>query len=179
MFCMKVAVGSNNPVKIKAAEDAFKTLWPDKAWDVKGIKVASGVSDQPMSDEVSIKGAGNRAKRTIDTLNADFGVGLEGGLQRIGKRWFDCGWACVVNKKGEIGIASTVRIETPAKLMKLIKQGKELGEANDLYFKKKNSKQGQGHFGLMTNGTITRAEGYKDGLIMALTRFLHPEIWKK
>lgn len=175
---MKIAVGSENPVKIKAARDAFKTLWPDKKWEVEGVSVPSGVSDQPMSDEESIKGAINRAKIALKKLNADFGVGLEGGLQRIGKRWFDCGWAVVVSKKGRIGVASTVRIETPAKLMKLIKKGKELGEANDLYFKKENSKQGQGHFGLMTNGVITRTRGYRDGLIMALTRYLHPQLWE-
>lgn len=63
-------------------------------------------------------------------------------------------------------------------MIKLIREGKELGEANDLYFKKKNSNQGQGHFGLMTNGAITRAHGYCDGLVMALTRFLHPELWE-
>lgn len=175
---MIVAVGSTNPVKIQAAKDAFKTLWPKKKWEVEGIKVPSGVSDQPMSDAESIKGATNRAKKALKALKADFGVGLEGGLQKIGKNWFDCGWAVVVDKKGVAGIASTVRIETPTKLMRLIKQGKELGEANDLYFKKENSKQGQGHFGLMTNGAITRAQGYRDGLIMALTRFLHPELWE-
>lgn len=175
---MKIAVGSNNPVKIKAAKDAFNALWPTKKWIVEGVGVSSGVADQPMSDEESIKGAGNRAKRAMKTLNADFGVGLEGGLQKIGNKWFDCGWAVVINNKGEFGIASTARIETPKKLMKLIKKGKELGEVNDLYFKKENSKQGQGHFGLMTNGVITRAQGYKDGLVMALTRYLHPELWE-
>ena len=175
---MKIAVGSTNPVKIKATRDAFKTLWPKKIWKVEGISVPSGVSDQPMSDKESIKGAINRAKRALKALSSEFGVGFEGGIQKIGNRWFDCGWAVVVNKDGKIGIASTVRIETPKKLIKLIKAGKELGEANDLYFKKENSKQGQGHFGLMTNGAITRVQGYRDGLIMALTRFLHPELWE-
>lgn len=175
---VKIAVGSTNPVKIKATKDAFRTLWPNKKWKVECVKVPSGISDQPMSDEESIKGATTRAKKALKALKADFGVGLEGGLQKIGSKWFDCGWAVVVSKDGKVGIASTVRIETPTKLMKLIKKGIELGVANDLYFKKENSKQGQGHFGLMTNGTITRAQGYRDGLIMALTRFLHPELWE-
>ncbi|OGM28105.1 hypothetical protein A2962_02910 [Candidatus Woesebacteria bacterium RIFCSPLOWO2_01_FULL_39_61] len=175
---MKIAVGSTNPVKIQAAKEAFKILWPKKKWIVEGIKVPSGVSDQPMSDAESIKGATGRAKKALKALKADFGVGLEGGLQKIGSKWFDCGWMVAIDKDGKLGIGSTVRIETPAKLIRLIKQGKELGEANDLYFKKENSKQGQGHFGLMTNGAITRAQGYRDGLIMALTRFLHPELWE-
>ena len=175
---MKIAVGSTNPVKIQATKDAFKTLWSKKKWVTEGISVHSGVSDQPMSDKESIKGATSRAKKALKALNADFGVGFEGGLQKIGECWFDCGWAVVVNKNGKKGIASTVRIETPVKLVKLIHQGKELGEANDLYFKKENSKQEQGHFGLMTNGAITRTQGYRDGLIMALTRFLHPDLWE-
>ncbi len=174
---MKVAVGSKNPVKIKAAEMAFQKVWPDDNWKVVGVDVSSDVSDQPMSDEESIKGATNRAKRALEADNVDFGVGMEGGLQKIGYKWFDKGWMVVINTKGEIGVGSTANIETPQKLMELIKQGIELGEANDLYFKKENSKQAGGHFGLMTNGLITRAQGYTDGLIMALSRFLHPDLW--
>jgi inosine/xanthosine triphosphatase len=175
---MKVAVGSRNPVKISATRSAFKKLWPDSKWNVVGVDVSSGVADQPMSDNESIKGASNRAKRAMKNENADYGVGMEGGLQKIGKNWFDCGWMVVVDRKGRMGIGSTVRIETPKKLIKLIKQGKELGEANDLYFKEENSKQGQGHFGLMTKGLITRTHGYSEGLIMALTRFVHPDLWE-
>lgn len=175
---MKVVVGSKNPVKIKAAEEAFKKVWSDKEWEVVGVEVNSGVSDQPMSDEESILGATNRAKKAMEIENADFAVGMEGGIQKISDKWFDKGWMVVVNKKGEIGIGSSVNIETPPKLMKLIEEGRELGEANDLYFKQKNSKQAGGHFGLMTNGLIDRTHGYIDGLIMALSRFLHEDLWE-
>ena len=53
---MKIAVGSENPVKINAVKHAFKLVWPKKKWEVIGVKVTSGVSDQPMSDVESIKG---------------------------------------------------------------------------------------------------------------------------
>ena len=43
-------------------------------WDFKGIKVTSGVSGQSMSDEESIKGAGNRVKRALKKSNADYAV---------------------------------------------------------------------------------------------------------
>lgn len=175
---MKVAVGSLNPVKINATKKAFSSVWPKKSWEVVGVDVASGVSNQPMSDSESIRGATNRARRSLQKSKADFGVGLEGGLQKIGKKWFDCGWMVIIDKSGNKGVSSTARIETPSKLMKLIKQGKELGEANDLYFKRKFSKQAEGHFGLMTNGLITRTDGYQHGLIMALTRFIHPKMWE-
>lgn len=175
---MKVAVGSKNPVKINAVKDAFEKLYPNRKWDVVGIDVKSGVSDQPMSDVESIKGARNRAKKALKELEADYGVGLEGGLQKIGKYWFDCGWVVVINKKGEEGIGSSIRILMSNKMMKLVFDGKELGEVSDILFNKVNSKQAEGHFGIMTKNLITRTHGYFDGVLSALSRFVHPKLFE-
>src|SRR3989344_8261918 len=169
---MKVAVGSKNPVKLAAVKDAFQKLFPDKEWNVTGIEVDSEVSDQPMSDAVSIIGARNRAVKSLKELDADYGVGLEGGLQEIEGRWFDNGWIVVVDKNGNEGIGSTVKMPTPAKLMELIHKGIELGAANDMIFNTQNSKHADGHFCLMTKNAITRTSGYRDGVIAALTRFV-------
>lgn len=175
---MKVAVGSKNPVKIQAVREAFEKVFPAETWEVIGVNVASGVPDQPMSDKESILGARNRAKRSLEATDADYGVGLEGGLQEVNNRWYDCGWTVITNKKGEQGIGSTLRMETPPKMMELINQGIELGTVNDMVFKVKNSKHDTGHFGLMTNNAVTRLEGYRDGVISALARFLHPEVYQ-
>ena len=174
---MRVAVGSQNPVKIEAARLAFAALWPNERWEVSGAEVDSGVSSQPMSDEESIRGARNRAIAARDSLGADYGVGLEGGLQKIGEHYFDCGWAVIVNRAGAEGIGSTVKIMTPPKITTLIHSGLELGHANDQIFGAVNSKQAEGHFGLMTNNIITRTQGYRDGLIAALARFVHERLF--
>lgn len=174
---MKVSIGSTNPVKIKATRLAFRAVWPEKKWDFVGVKVNSGVSKQPMSDSECIKGASVRARQALKATTADYGVGLEGGLQKIGKLWFDCGWIVVIDKKGRIGIGSSVRIQAPAKIMKLIKEGKELGVVSDIIFKKKYSKQKEGYFGIMTKGAITRTDGYKWGVVMALSRFIQPKVF--
>lgn len=63
------------------------------------------------------------------------------------------------------------------RMMKLIREGMELGEANDRLFGRTNSKQAEGHFGLMTKNAITRLDGYRDGVIVALSRFLHPHLF--
>jgi len=174
---MKIAVGSQNPVKIKSVELAFKAVWPDKEWEVLSIDVSSGVSDQPMSDEESIKGAGNRAKQAIEKTQADYGVGIEGGIQKIGENYFDCGWVVILDKEKNQGIGSTIRMIAPLKMIEMVKQGMELGKVDDILFNKSNSKQAQGHFGLMTNNAVTRTDGYKDGVIAALSRFLHPDLF--
>lgn len=174
---MKVSVGSKNPVKIAAVREAFLKIFPDEPWEVVGVEVASGVSDQPMSDEESILGARNRATGSLKAIHADYGVGLEGGLQEISGLWFDNGWIVVVDKRGNEGVGSTIKIPTPAKIMELIQKGIELGVANDMIFKTENSKQSEGHFGLMTQNAITRTSGYRDGVIAALSRFVHPHLF--
>lgn len=176
---MKVAVGSKNPVKIEAVKLAFERIWPEETWDVVGVEVKSGVSSQPMTDRESIRGAKNRARRAIKHLQSDFGVGLEGGLQKIGKHWFDCGWIVVFDKTGRNGIGSTAKIHTPPNMIKLILEGNELGIVNDIIFKTTNSKHGDGHFGLMTKNAITRSSGYRDGVIMALAPFIHPDLFEE
>lgn len=174
---MRVAVGSQNPVKIEATRRAFCALWPNESWDVFGVEVSSGVSNQPMSDEESIQGARNRARLAIEQTGADYGVGLEGGLHKIGAHHFDCGWIVVINREGVEGIGSTARILTPPRIIELIHQGMELGAANDVVFGTTNSKQSEGHFGLMTKNVITRADGYMHGVVMALSRFVHPDLF--
>lgn len=174
---MKIAIGSTNPVKIAAVASAFKKVWPEESFEFISVNVKSGVSKQPMSDSESIKGAKNRAKSSLKSSKADFGVGLEGGVNKVGKYWFDCGWIFVVHKSGMEGIGSSIRMHTPSKMMKMIKKGLELGEVDDILFNTKNSKQKYGHFGHMTKNKITRTKGYEHAVISALARFLNPDIF--
>ena len=63
-------------------------------------------------------------------------------------------------------------------MMRYVKRGMELGHVDDLLFQTNNSKHATGHFGLMTNNAITRSDMYTDGIISALARFIHPEIYE-
>lgn len=174
----KVAVGSKNPRKLESVELAFKEVWPEEKWEIVGIDSQSGVSNQPMSDEESITGARNRARHAIKEAKSDFGVGLEGGLQKIGPHHFQCGWMVVIDKNGKEGIGSSIKMNTPRRAMELIEKGMELGEVSDVLFGKVNSKRAEGYFGLMTKNAITRMKGYKDGVIVALTRFINPHLFE-
>lgn len=175
---MIVAVGSQNPIKIEATNLAFKLVFPHKSLEIIPCSLPTAVSAQPMSDQESIQGARHRALTSLTlTSEAKFGVGLESGLQLIDGQWFDSGWCVVCRHDGLEGIGSTGKIITPPSMVKLIKAGHELGEVIDLVFKTKNAKQASGHFGLMTDGLITRSKSYVDGIVLALSRFLHPELF--
>lgn len=176
---MKVAVGSLNPTKINAVKIAFEKAFPLESCEIVGVSVPSGVKDQPMSDKETLRGGKNRAKRALKEFNADYGVGIEGGMQKIGSDWYTSGWVVIMNREGIFGCGSSVRMIIPPKLLELILCGTELGHANDIIFKQTNSKHASGHFGIMTNNAVTRTNAYRDGVLSALGRFLHPEVFEK
>jgi len=81
---MKVIVASTNPAKIKAVTDAFKKVFPEFKIKVESISVESGISEQPMSNKETLKGAMGRAKNARRKIpKADYWVGIEGGLEWI------------------------------------------------------------------------------------------------
>ncbi|TSC76887.1 MAG: NTPase [Parcubacteria group bacterium Gr01-1014_31] len=174
---MRVIVGSNNPVKQAAVQDAFNKVWPDEVVRVECAAAPSGVADQPMSSDESIRGALARANFALRQHDADFGVGLEGGVQSIGTRWFSMGWAVVVDRNGRLGVGSSFQVPLPPAIVARLQRGDELGAVDDELFGMTNSKQQQGYFGLITNGRLTRTVGYRDAVIAALAPFLHLELF--
>ncbi|MCH7604837.1 DUF84 family protein [Patescibacteria group bacterium] len=173
----KVAIASENPVKVQAAKKAFLAVWPREAFTFVNSSVSSGVSDQPMSDEESIQGAVTRAKKVQKKEMADFGVGLEGGIRKVKSRYFATAWMAVIDKRGNIGVGAAVSAPLGPSFMNIIKKGTELGKAVDIASGNKNSKQKKGYFGFITDNLITRESGYIDGTIMALGRFNKPKFF--
>lgn len=188
---MKVVVGSTNPTKINAAKMAFARVFPQETVEVIGVSVSSGIPSQPIGFYQTIQGSLNRAKAALNYVpDADFGVGEEGGMQEmpelptdsLGKvqiPWLETGWCVVVDPEGKVGIGSSIHMQVPPKLLKHIHEGKELGTATDIEFTIIDSGKKSGFFGLMTNNHIDRTAAYADGIISALTRFLHPDLFEQ
>merc|ERR1719461_1862880 len=131
-----------------------------------------------MSTTESITGATNRARAALSAVpEADYGIGIEGGLEEVGGRWFTAGWVVAVHKAGgdSIGIGSSARIEVSVKVLKEIRSGKELGTVMDEFSGKSNVKQHAGMFGLLTNGAVSRTAGYEQAVCFALSRFCSPK----
>ena len=171
---MKVIVASRNPVKIGAASEAFATVFPVASIDVSGIEVESGVHDQPESDAETREGARARVvKATEAAPDADFWVGLEGGVEVIDGQLMAFAWMAVQGRKGDVSEARSVTLPLPPVIKELVEAGMELGEANDRVFSTVNSKQGGGAYGLLTDGRYTRESIYAQTLIIALTAFVN------
>ena len=172
---MKVAVGSTNPIKIQAVKEAFQETFGEV--EVTGIKVDSKVSDQPFKDEV-IEGSVNRAENASKLTGADFGIGIEGGVIKVGERWYNLGFIAIVDREGGMGTGTTGWFECPPTILEQLKRGRELGEVMDDLTGRTDTKKQEGAIGVFTKGKVSRKELYKHGVFMALVPFLSPEVFR-
>lgn len=173
----RIVIASKNPVKITATLLGFQSIFPDEEFDATGISVPSGVSDQPFSDGETLQGALNRANAAYESnRNADFWVGIEGGIEDKGSEMEAFAWV-VVRSKTLIGKGKSGTFLLPKRVMNLIKEGMELGEADDIVFGMTNSKQEHGAVGILTGNVINRTELYKAATVLSLIPFRNTELY--
>lgn len=176
---LKVLVASENPVKIEAVEEAFNHFFREPI--IEGIKLDSGVSAQPVQEETFV-GAKNRAHalREYDLankINADFYVGIEGGISKYFERWFGYGCMFILDVNGRSAVGLSPHFELPYSVVEKLLNGSELGYVIDELSSENNSKQKSGAIGYLTSGVMDRKELYVSGLITALVPFLNKKLY--
>lgn len=167
---MIIAIGSLNPAKLKSARIVVKKLFPKAK--IVSVDVKSGVSSQPQSDEESIRGAITRAKNALKKTGADFGIGMEGGMHKIGKSWFESGWIAVVDKNGKIGLGSSARWQVSQKISTALLKGQELAAVINDLTSREDVHIKEGVMGLITNGHLPRHISYSHGILFAFAPFI-------
>lgn len=169
--------------------------------------VPSGVPDQPFGDDETKLGAQNRALDAFRAYqqahagsNPHFAVGLEGGLEWLDDELWCMAWMAVLGSRskevlectqstdcGEYepfhdetscwGTAKTGTFVLPSSVADLVKEGMELGDADDKVFSRIKAKHGSGTVGLLTDGLIDRSHYYEHALILALVPWIRPDVY--
>jgi inosine/xanthosine triphosphatase len=171
-------VASHNPVKLQACQAGFALVFPGQACEVAGVAVPSGVAAQPQTDAETWRGARNRAAGAhAGHAGADFYVGIEGGVEWRADQLFAFAWVVAIGADGQVGQARTAAFQLPAPVAELVRQGHELGHADDLVFGASNSKQQGGAIGLLTGQALDRAGLYAPAVAMSLLCFRHPGLY--
>jgi inosine/xanthosine triphosphatase len=175
---MKIVVASKSPVKIAAALEEFRRMFPEITYTHDSVSVPSGVSEQPMTDAETLTGAMNRvenARRTVP--DADYWVGIEGGCEDHGEDMVAFAWVAVASKDGKTSKARAQMFLLPKQIAELIRGGMELGPADDKVFGRTNSKQQNGTVGLLTGDALNRTSYYTDAVIFALIPFKNQHLY--
>jgi inosine/xanthosine triphosphatase len=174
---MIVCVASKNPTKTESAKEGFQKQFPEEIVNIISVNVPSGVPDQPLGSDETYLGALNRAQNARNEYpEADFWVGIEGGNILHGQEMEAMAWV-VILKGLKTGKARTAGFFLPQKTVNLINEGYELGHADEIVFKIKNSKQKMGSSGLLTDGLISRKELYVPAVIFALSPFKKSDLY--
>ncbi len=176
---MKVLVGSQNPVKIEATKEVFRKYFDQT--NIIGINVPSEVSAQPVDEEM-FEGAKNRAlqlKKISEKKNfeADFFIGIEGGIIKLYSRWFASGVACLIDNQGRFCYGLSPCFELPGYIVDKLLSGSELGVVMEQISGKNNIKQEEGAIGFLSKGMMDRKNLYIHCLIAALVPFINKELY--
>ena len=176
---MKVLVGSQNKVKVAAAEEAFKEYFEGVVSE--GIKVESDVADQPVNEDI-YRGARNRVDNLIkyakeNNIEADYYAAIESGITNGLGKWMIINVAVIKDKDGFETYGSSAGFPVPEKYVdRIIKES--LGVVMDDIFKEDDLRTKQGGIGLLTREKIDRKNLSKDAFIMALIEIINDKIWK-
>ncbi len=172
---MRVLVGSRNPVKVNAAKKAFSRFFDDV--EVEGISVDSGVSDMPLTRAETKKGAISRANK-CKVKEADFYLGIEGGVDEDEHGMFLFGVVAIIDKEDHLSLAGSEGFLLPEKIAARIRKGEELGPVMDSFTGMSNVKQNAGAIGFFTKNHITRTSSFEHSIILALVKFINKEIYE-
>lgn len=174
---MRIVVASQNPAKIEAVREAFSKAFPNEPLEIEGASVASGVKDQPTSLEEARQGAENRAKNARTVMpEADYWVGLEAGIEDTPHGMASSAWVCVADAE-RLGFGNSGQFVLPEKIARLVREGKELGDADDIVFGRTNSKQAEGAIGILSHHLYTRSDALCFATVAALLPFLNAELY--
>lgn len=166
---MRVAVGSGNPVKLRATERAL----PDPGATVESVAVESGVPDQPRGQAETVEGAENRAGRAVAAGDYDLGVGVEGGVARTDAAdgLYLVMWAAVTD--GEVTArAAGPSVRLPDAVADAVDAGRELGPVMDEFTGTHGVKHGRGAAGVLTGGAMDREAALGQAVAGALGPFV-------
>ncbi|MDD2680783.1 MAG: inosine/xanthosine triphosphatase [Patescibacteria group bacterium] len=174
-----VVVASLNPVKIEAARLSFERVFPEQVFNFIGVAAQSGVADQPLSDKETRMGVNNRLHSAqLLSPEADYYIAFEGGVEDKEDGLEIFAWISIIDSSGKRGKARSASFILPNKIRELvIDQGLEMGDANDILFNLKNSKQKAGGIASLSKGLIARTDYYVHTGILALVPFMHSDLY--
>ena len=173
---MRVAVGTNNPVKAKAVENVFSRLFGNVTVDAR--KVASGVPPQPFGNE-TVKGAITRAKNAYKSGHYDYGVGIEAGLSDVEGFVLDIQFCAIYDSVAGITLGCGSGFEYPPEVITEVLSGREVGDVMSELSGIPDLGKKLGAIGYLSHGLLDRTQLTEQSVLMALVPRINPKLYKK
>lgn len=169
---MKINVGTKNKAKIEAVIEILQDYPHLKDYEIEGLEVTSGVSNQPKSLDETIDGAITRAKNSFK--DCIYSIGIESGLMQVPKTksgYMDvCVCAIYDGNECYLGLSSGWEFPDVKVTNMILNEGLDMSEAINKAGLTKNPQIGsaEGAIGILTKGRLTRKSYTKEALRTAL-----------
>ncbi len=177
---MKINVGSKNPTKIQAVQEAFSEFPNFSLVEVFSLQVDSGVHKQPKNMKETVSGAINRARNAFK--DCDLSLGLESGLMQVPntKSGYMDITMCAIYDGKNFHLGGSSAFEYPKSMINLIfskdseidEAAQEIGFSHD-----SNIGEREGMIGILTKGKLSRKDYSKQSVVTALIHLLNPEYY--
>ncbi len=126
---MIVAVETENPVKVRAVEAAFREAFPQGTIVARQVVCDLDTPEQPF-DEAIVIGAHRRARAAVQTPEADYGVGIEAGLMTLpGCDPLSVQVCAIVDREGTASVGLGPGYQLPKDLLEAVTNGASLRDA--------------------------------------------------
>jgi inosine/xanthosine triphosphatase len=168
---MRIAVGSGNPVKRRAVEQAVADTLGDP--EIESVSVDSGVSEQPTGRGETVEGAKNRARNALAAGEYDLSVGLEGGVAEVDGTdgLFLIMWTAVTDGE-QVGLGAGPSFRLPDSIGDRVAAGEELGPVMDDMLGEDDVAEKQGAAGALSGGVVDRDAALAAGVAAAMGPFV-------
>ena len=179
---MKITVGTTNEAKLSAVKETLAGYEMFTGCEISGILVQSGVADQPMSLEETVRGSQSRAVSVFKKGECDLGFGIESGLMEIqgSKTGFMDFCVCSIFDGKEFHLGISCGFECPKEVSRLmLEEGLDMSQAANRAGLSSNPNLGsaEGLIGILTKGRITRKEYTKQAIVTALIHLENEELY--
>ena len=173
---MKVAVGTGNPVKLKAVENVFSRIYGNVT--VEARKVSSGVPPQPFGAD-TVKGAMARAKNAYKSGSFDYGVGIEAGLSDVEGYILDVQFCAIYDRVDGITLGCGSGFQYPPAVLADVLAGRTVGEVMSELSGIDDLGKKLGAIGYLTHGMLDRTQLTEQSVLMALIPRINPKLYRK
>jgi inosine/xanthosine triphosphatase len=160
-----IFLGTTSQAKL----DIVKSLLGEN-YNVIPVNVDSGITDQPLDEDTTIRGAINRAKRAINSKQAyEFSIGLEGGLTKINGLYHLVCVAALIDHLGKVYLGISNKLPLPKEVSNEIESGRQFGEVIREFTR--NTKETTPSFVEYIQELIDRKKSFSEALNDALLTY--------
>ncbi len=171
-----VAVGTRNPAKIEGIRRGFLRYFRDT--EFRSVDSSSVARAQPLGLEQMVEGAVARAKFALSRVGGDYGVGVEAGIFKIGTFYFDHQQAAIVDPSGKVSLGHSAGYMLPKDAIdRMLKDGEELERWAERLSGVSEIGDKGGLVNHLTKGEMTRVDLTEQCVMMALSPWLHRDVY--